>query len=66
MKPDWKDAPEWAKWLARDQAGNWYWFEKRPICTEGCIYWFWKSTGKKELAGRDFVDALKEKRPDAP
>jgi hypothetical protein len=30
MKPDWKDAPEWAKWLGRDQFGVWWWFELEP------------------------------------
>lgn len=31
MKPDWKDAPEWASYLAMDQSGDWYWFEARPF-----------------------------------
>ena len=30
MKPDWKDAPEWANWLAMDIDGGWYWYEDRP------------------------------------
>lgn len=30
MKPDWKDAPEWANWLAQDLTGAWYWYERRP------------------------------------
>ena len=30
MKPDWKDAPKWAKWLAQDYSGQWCWFEKKP------------------------------------
>lgn len=30
MKPDWKDAPEWANYLARDGDGTWCWYEKRP------------------------------------
>lgn len=29
-KPDWKDAPEWANWLAMDSDGEWYWFQRRP------------------------------------
>lgn len=29
-KPEWKDAPEWAQWLAMDRDGSWYWFELRP------------------------------------
>ena len=31
MKPDWKDAPDWANWLAIDTCGYWTWFEKRPL-----------------------------------
>lgn len=30
MKPDWKDAPEWADYLAMDGDGEWYWFEVEP------------------------------------
>lgn len=29
-KPDWKDAPEWARWTAMDPDGHWYWFEQQP------------------------------------
>lgn len=32
MKPDWKDAPEWANWLAKDQDNlTWYWHEQKPM-----------------------------------
>lgn len=30
-KPDWKDAPEWAQWLAQDGNGDWYWYESAPF-----------------------------------
>lgn len=30
MKPDWKDAPEWANWLAMDKNGEWFWYEDQP------------------------------------
>lgn len=30
MKPEWKDAPEWANWLAQDLGGSWYWYEDKP------------------------------------
>jgi hypothetical protein len=30
MKPDWKDAPKWASWLAMDSNGLWYWYESMP------------------------------------
>lgn len=30
MKPSWNDAPDWAKYLAQDFNGDWYWFENEP------------------------------------
>jgi hypothetical protein len=30
MKPDWRDAPSWANYLAMDQNKQWIWFEKEP------------------------------------
>lgn len=30
MKPDWKDAPSWANWLAQDVDCKWCWFEYEP------------------------------------
>ena len=30
MKPDWKDAPEWADHLAQDFHGQWHWFRGEP------------------------------------
>ena len=30
MKPNWRDAPDWAKWLALDEDGQWNWFERMP------------------------------------
>jgi len=39
MKPDWKDAPEWAKWLAMDDGGEWTWFEVEPEVEEALRFW---------------------------
>ena len=30
MKPNWKDAPDWANWLAMNEDGAWTWFEEKP------------------------------------
>lgn len=30
FKPVWESAPTWAKWLAMDCNGQWYWFEHKP------------------------------------
>ena len=45
-KPQWKDAPEWAEWLAMDRNGSWYWYEFEP--TDECDDWSY--TGKVEVA----------------
>lgn len=41
MKPDWKDAPEWAQFLAQEDNGKWYWYEKKPAQSYG--YWIVES-----------------------
>ena len=40
MKPDWKDAPEWAEWLAMDGNGAWVWHATEPFFDigDGCWY----------------------------
>lgn len=49
MKPDWKDAPSWANWLARDKDGNWFWYESTPEV----IAQIWHSRyGRVEVAAR--------------
>lgn len=34
MKPEWKDAPDWANWIARDKDGEWRAFENEPVADE--------------------------------
>lgn len=46
-RPQWKDAPKWAKWLALDDNGRWFWYSQMPEC-------FWLlpgGRGKEEYAG---------------
>ena len=51
MKPDWKNAPEWANWLAMDSDGSWYWFAEEPDQDS----YSWRSTGSRyDLANPDF------------
>ena len=62
MKPDWKDAPEWANYLAMEKNGDWYWYLRKPIRQDEC---WWCGGGKFEFAKRTGVywkDSL-EKRP---
>lgn len=37
-KPDWKDAPDWANYLAMDDSGYWTWFKSEPMAEGG--EWF--------------------------
>lgn len=39
MKPDWKDAPEWAQWLAMDGDGVWYWHQCQPEWEDSLGEW---------------------------
>lgn len=43
MKPDWKNAPEWANYLVMDPTGTWIWFENEPTfyVNEQCEGYFW-------------------------
>lgn len=39
MKPDWKDAPEWANYMARDKDGEWRVFEVEPTLDTARNIW---------------------------
>ena len=62
MKPDWKDAPEWANYLAMDEDGNWYWYESEP--RPWSTYWG-RTCGQTCLASEseDWTETL-EQRPE--
>jgi hypothetical protein len=58
MKPDWKDAPEWAQWLAMDCDGTWCWYQMHPMPCQGA----WGTTFKyekvkSEIFWRDSIEA---------
>lgn len=38
-KPHWDDAPRWARWLAQDSDGEWFWYEKTPCLPIGSAVW---------------------------
>ncbi len=52
-KPDWKDAPEWAMWVAQDLSGKWFWYESEPKTHFGIFCWTnqIKTPGHVEPAG---------------
>jgi hypothetical protein len=50
-KPNWKDAPEWAQWLAQDASHSWYWHELEPEPEDGV----WESDGLCRAASEDIT-----------
>ena len=50
-KPDWKDAPAWAQWLACDYDGNWYWYEEKPDNVNHEYCWSMRDGSIFEYAG---------------
>jgi len=38
--PRWKDAPDWANYLAQDGAGSWYWYEHPIYAHEDYDAWY--------------------------
>lgn len=50
MKPDWKDAPEWAGWLTHDRDG-WYWHASPPIWDEWSMAY--EASGRTEEASEE-------------
>lgn len=63
MKPDWKDAPEWANWLAMDANGTYNWFESRPVFQR--TWWVNPEPGYKKIAfaGNHDMSQNIEERP---
>lgn len=60
-KPDWKDAPEWARYLAKDKNGTWFWYASKPDKMESG---YWNNTrGDRctEVATPDWGDSLEKK-----
>lgn len=61
MKPDWKDAPEWANYLAMDEDGKWYWYEHEPVLMGG--YWTVKRGSFSSAETEQHWTETKEARP---
>lgn len=62
MKPEWKEAPEWAQFRATDCDGTTYWHELEPVWVQEVGEW--QSDGNIAKACDD-CDSLEE-RPCSP
>lgn len=61
MKPDWKDAPEWARYLAMDNDGVWVWYAVEPhyVVDTGR----WASDGEEYIPRSSVAPTTLEERP---
>lgn len=62
-KPSWENAPPWAKYLAQNDDGQWFWYELKPSISLTMGYFFAESGGEYEEVeyASDWEDSL-EKR----
>lgn len=37
--PDWKGAPDWATYRAKDADGAWWWYEEKPVYEHNAGRW---------------------------
>lgn len=49
-KPNWNNAPEWAKYLAMDSSGEWWWYENEPLQSIDNQRWYSALGGRAEIA----------------
>lgn len=60
-KPDWKDAPDWANYTARDEDGAWWWYEELPRPNDAGE---WFAYGRRqEIEGYATWKSTLERRP---
>lgn len=61
-KPDWKDAPERANYLAQDLDGRWYWFELEPYAYAGKLWATYGASWEAPVKNENWQQSL-ERRP---
>jgi hypothetical protein len=49
-KPCWSDAPSWAMYLAQNDDGKWWWYEKKPSLSRRMGFHFSESGGEYKEA----------------
>lgn len=58
-KIDWSTAPEWAKYVAMDSSGEWFWFEEKPNCLSNI--WLGGKSQTVRFNNSDWKDTLQER-----
>ena len=67
-KPDWGNAPDWAKWVAQSADGCWEWFSTKPAPHNFGLYvkgtFMPSGKGKKECVETEGTHILTKPNPD--
>lgn len=63
-KPEWEKSPRWARWLALDGDGQWWWHSSKPSL-EDDFEWFGSTRFKQAGLSddHDFFRETLEQRP---
>jgi hypothetical protein len=61
---DWTTAPPWAKFVAMDSTGEWFWYEEKPSYPLGGSDWKWKKGKVAQVVHKNTHKTLQE-RPNA-
>ena len=63
MKPDWTKAPEWAKYIAMDSNGAYYWYATKPYSNLDLGEWMTNEGPSQRAVMRDvnWVNSLEPK-----
>lgn len=62
MKPDWKDAPYWAHYLAQDANSDWFFFEEEPQWDRFELEWLPQRGTQVAWAGSGYTTGYIEVR----
>ena len=63
LKPSWKDAPEWAEWIAMDDDGEWNWHMTKPSIISPAYHWIASNRIRPVSVIDGWKDTL-ERRPE--
>lgn len=70
IKPDPKAAPPWAKFLAMQRDGNWWWFESEPtlVGRAGAEWWYLECGPRRQIAAepidpKDTLERVNNENP---
>jgi hypothetical protein len=59
-KPLWRDSPSWARYLAMDKDGSWFWYANKPTHV-GTQWWPVEGDYRPYVTVGDWCDTLEER-----